>query len=224
MRLFLLLLLFLLGVVVVKAQSPCNNSALWALCQLDDDCALLYRHDGAGGIADAMAEFATYAAHNRPLPHLPAGWSPTTVGINPLGDCSSSISSASISTTSFSQLAWLIRYRAFLAGTAGLGAASTPYTTQVYDSVTGDYYAACAEGHVCTSDTTTAPADANSADVLAIVVSSSVLAFALILLGYVIVQQRRTHALLFQLLAVKKEPAHTTVRSASSLELYTSSV
>jgi hypothetical protein len=129
MRLALFLFLCLAGAAC--GQTVCNSSTLWALCQLDADCAHLFKHDGAGGIADAMEMFGTYAANRRPVPNLPPGWSPTSQGINPLGDCSSSISSASVTSASLSQLGWLIRYRAFMAGTAGLGAKSSPYTTQV---------------------------------------------------------------------------------------------
>jgi hypothetical protein len=244
MRLALFLFLCLAGAAC--GQTACNSSTLWALCQLDADCAHLFKHDGAGGIADAMEMFGTYAANRRPVPNLPPGWSPTGQGINPLGDCSSSISSASVTSASLSQLGWLIRYRAFMAGTAGLGAKSSPYTTQVltlpclsyqatftrqvYDPTTGEFYASCAEGHSCASDDSSGtPSDANSANVLSIVVSSSVLFLALVLLVYVIVAQKRTHTLLRELIDSKTvatggEAPSLTLRTNPSLDLFTSTL
>jgi hypothetical protein len=100
----------------------------------------------------------------------------------------------------------------------------------VYDPTTGEFYASCVEGHVCASDDSSGtPSDANSANVLSIVVSSGVLFLALVLLVYVIVAQKRTHTLLRELVNSKPvvEAPALTIRTngdSRSLDLFTSTL
>lgn len=215
MRTALACLLLLVLAAAAAAASDCTAADVWAFAQRDMHVAFLYRHDGADGIAAALAYYRQLDAVGYAHPYWPAAWQVDTrlaVDAHLLSNSTcdavratnANASLAIAEADAFLLLSALLRYKAFLA-TGTLGCAD-PYSYPIYDELTGQLHCACAEGKTCTTMDDEAVAHWSTTYTLAVVV---IVLTTAIMLGSAIASSIYLHCAIAAVDTLQTAPAKT---------------
>jgi hypothetical protein len=158
MRRLLLVLLVALASVAARATSCADQAAsIWSDIVLPGDriAALLYRGDGATGVATALAYYDTWCAANRTLPALPA--------VPPCAYLNASVCVDAVAGVLDAQLRVLDALRLYrnpvVGGTNGC---ADPLAVPVADEALNFISCPCAAGRECLSAASASDASADS--------------------------------------------------------------